>query len=258
MKLCVIGMEYAGVVTAACLARAGHQVIAVDNNTSTVRALAGGISPVNEEGLSALLQCGVQERRLEASSDIIQSVVQADATLITLPTECPRTGRVDTRELLALCSSIGSGLKNSLRPHTVIIRSNVLPGTCRNNLIPAIEEAAQKTCDEHLGVCYNPHFLREGTALMDFYSPPFTLVGRDSEHHGSLCAALYTNVNAQLERSSIELAEMLKYACNSFHVTKASFASEMANVGVERDLSGERKILRLMCVDRMPAFSNAI
>jgi GDP-mannose 6-dehydrogenase len=258
MKLCVIGMEYAGLVTAACLARAGHEVIAVDPNPATARMIADGLSPVAEEGLPALLKIGVQEKRIAASSDIAQSVSQADATLIALPTECPRTGRIDARDLQTLCGTVGSALQNSVRPHTVIIRSNVLPGTCRNNLIPAIEEAAHQGCGEYLGVCYNPHFMREGTALADFYSPPFTLIGRDADHHGSVASALYTDVNAQLERTSIELAEMLKYACNSFHVTKASFASEYSNIGVEAEHTGERKILRLMCVDRMPAFSNVI
>ena len=249
MNLSICGLGYVGSVTAVCLAKAGHTVIGVDNNEEKVRMLREGIAPVVEEGLTPLLQEVVQQGMLAGTTDLNMAVSQSDATLVAVGTPSRANGSLDTTALERVCEDLGRALRKSAKPHTLIIRSTILPGTCRNLLVPIIEEAAGKSCDGDLGVCYNPEFMREGTSVKDFYTPPFTIIGREDEHHGSVAASLYANVNAPLERTTIEISEMLKYACNAFHAIKISFANEIGVFAAQHEVDG-REVMRLLCMDK--------
>ena len=249
MNLAVCGLGYVGSVTATCLAKAGHNVIGVDVNEDKARMIREGVPPVIEEGLTPVLREVVADGKLTATSDLNMAVAQSDATLVAVGTPSRPNGSLDTTALERVCEDLGRALQNNARPHTVIIRSTVLPGTCRNLLIPIIQESAHKACDETLGVTYNPEFMREGTSVKDFYTPPFTIVGRDNDHHGSVAAALYAGINAPLERTTIETSEMLKYACNAFHAIKISFANEIGVFAAEHKVDG-REVMRLVCMDR--------
>ncbi|HYG76845.1 MAG TPA: UDP-glucose/GDP-mannose dehydrogenase family protein [Planctomycetota bacterium] len=249
MNIAVCGLGYVGSVTAVCMARAGHNVIGVDVNEEKARMMREGVPPVIEEGLAPLLQEMVLEGRLAATTDLKLALQQADVTLVCVGTPSRTNGSLDTAALERVCEDLGRALRHSPKPHTIIMRSTVLPGTCRNLLIPIIEETAGKACDDSLGVVYNPEFMREGTSVKDFYTPPFTIIGRDSEHHGSVAAALYASIEAPLERTSIEASEMLKYACNAFHAMKISFANEIGVFASEHGIDG-REVMRMLCLDK--------
>ncbi|HYF50016.1 MAG TPA: nucleotide sugar dehydrogenase [Planctomycetota bacterium] len=249
MNLSICGLGYVGSVTAACMAKAGHTVVGVDTNEDKVRMIREGVPPVIEEGLAALMQEVTRDGQLSATTDINMAVAQSDATMVAVGTPSRPNGSLDTTALERVCEDLGRALRNSTRPHTVIIRSTVLPGTVRNTLIPILQEAAGRKIDDSFGVCYNPEFMREGTSVSDFYTPPFTIIGRDDEHHGSVAAALYSSVNAPLEKTSIEVSEMLKYACNAFHAVKVTFANEIGDFAAEHKVDG-REVMRLLCLDR--------
>lgn len=256
MNLCVCGLGYVGSVTAACLAKAGHNVIGVDVNAEKVRMIREAVPPVIEENLQPLFEEVVTCGQLTATSDLPAAIQQADATIVAVGTPSQPNGSLDISALERSCMELGRALRQASAPHTIIIRSTALPGTTRNRLIPIIEDAAGRRCDAMLGVVYNPEFMREGTSLKDFYAPPFTILGRDDENHASVAAALYGGINAPLERTSIEVAEMLKYACNAFHALKISFANEIGDFATSHHLDG-REVLRLMCLDRKLNISGA-
>jgi len=235
-------------VSAVCLARAGHIVIGVDVNEDKTRMLREGIPPVIEEGLAPLLQEMVLEGNLTATNDLKSALEQADVTLVCVGTPSRANGSLDTTALERVCEDLGHALKELGKPHTIVMRSTVLPGTCRKLLIPILETAAGKKLDDDLGVAYNPEFMREGTSLKDFYTPPFTIIGCDNERHGAAAAALYASISAPLERTSIEASEMLKYACNAFHAMKISFANEIGVFAAEHGIDG-REVMRLLCMD---------
>jgi GDP-mannose 6-dehydrogenase len=249
MNLAICGLGYVGAVTAVCLAKAGHNVMGVDVMEDKARMIREGVAPVIEEGLTPLLQEVVASGHLTATTDLNMALAHADATLVAVGTPSRSNGSLDTNALERVCEDLGRGLRDNARPHTLIIRSTILPGTCRKLLIPIIEEFAHRACDDTLGVCYNPEFMRESTSVKDFYKPPFTVIGRDNDHHGSVAAALYAGIDAPLERTTIETSEMLKYSCNAFHAMKISFANEIGNFAAAHNVDG-REVMRLLCMDR--------
>jgi GDP-mannose 6-dehydrogenase len=249
MNLCICGLGYVGSVSAACLAREGHRVVGVDISEDKVRMVREAVPPVVEEGLPELLREVVSGGRLTATTDLAKAVAESDATMLCVGTPSRPNGSLSTAALERVCEDLGRALKSAQRPHTVIVRSTVLPGTTRGLLIPVLERAAGRKCGEGFGVCYNPEFMRESTSVADFYAPPFTIVGSDDEGHGARAAALYGAVKAPLERTTIESAEMLKYACNAFHALKVTFANEIGDFAAEHGIDG-REIMRLVCLDR--------
>src|SRR5262249_13043901 len=124
----------------------------------------------------------------------------------------------------------GNALRHKDAYHCVVFRSTVLPGTVRNVLIPILAESSGKAAHVDFDVCFNPEFLREGTAIQDFYHPPFTAVGCATARGGETVERLYHDVVAPVEKTSFEIAEMLKYTCNSFHALKVTFANEIGSL----------------------------
>ena len=248
MKLCICGLGYVGSVTAACLAKAGHTVCGVDTNEEKVRMIREGVSPVIEEGLTLLVQETVQAGRLTATADLEGALSQAEATLVAVGTPSRPNGSLDTTALERVCEAIGRTLRKLGKAQTVIIRSTILPGTCRELLIPILETTAGRKCDDSFGVVYNPEFMREGTSVADFHTPPFTVIGQDNGRHGSLAAMLYATVSAPLERTTIEVSELLKYSCNAFHALKITFANEIGVFAAAHGVNS-REVMRLLCLD---------
>lgn len=210
MKLCVCGLGHVGAVTAACLAKAGHAVVGVDRDAAKVARVQDGHAPIDEAGLEALIRQMTAREAFSATTDLAAALHDAEATLICIGTAAGNDGALDISAAQRVCDEIGRVLRGRHAPHTVILRSTVPPGACRGTLIPALENAAGRACDDDLGFCYNPAFLRAGSALRDFYCPPCTIVGRDNDQHGSLTAALYAHIVAPLEKTSLETAELLK------------------------------------------------
>ena len=230
MRISVFGLGYVGTVSAGCLANDGHEVIGVDPVDTKVDLINKGHSPIIEAEIGEIISATVQSGRLRAISDPAQAIRETDLSFICVGTPSQTNGNLDLHYIRRICEQIGAALKEKAARHTVIIRSTILPGTMRNVVIPVLEEYSGKTAGVGFGVCNNPEFLREGTAVKDYNAPPKTVIGEMEEESGSLLARLYEKLDAPLIRTSLETAEMVKYVDNSWHALKIGFANEIGNL----------------------------
>ena len=248
MRLSVFGIGYVGCVSAACFAKEGHAVIGVDVNANKVQMINAGNSPIVEAGIGPLLEEVVKSNRLTATTDSASAVLGSDVSLVCVGTPSNSNGSLDLRYVTRVCEEIGAALKGKNERHVVVIRSTMLPGTIESVVIPTLEKYSEKQAGKEFGVCINPEFLREGSSLKDFYSPPFTLIGADDEDTAMTVRALYSGIDAPIMTTSVKTAEMVKYVCNCFHALKVSFANEVGNickaVGVD-----SHEVMDIFCQD---------
>ncbi len=230
MKVSLFGLGYVGCVTAACLTKCGHEVLGVDVNADKVGMINAGKSPIIEKGLGEMIQEGHASGKFRATTNPAEGVLNTEVSLVCVGTPGNGNGSLDLNAVKGVALQIGKALRDKDSYHCVVFRSTVLPGTVRNVLIPILAEASGKTAHDDFDVCFNPEFLREGSAIHDFYNPPFTAVGCASARAGNTLARLYHEVAAPVETTSFEVAEMLKYTCNSFHALKVTFANEIGSL----------------------------
>ena len=230
MKLSVFGIGYVGCVSAACLAKEGHDVIGVDVNPAKVEIVNRGECPIVESGMSELVKEMFNSQRLRATTYTQEAIDNSEVSLVCVGTPSNANGSLDLSYVERVCHETGSALKSKADRHTVVIRSTMLPGTIESVVVPALEEYSGKRAGRDFGVCINPEFLREGTSLEDFYAPPFTLIGADDAQTADVVRQLYTSIEAQVLITPVKTAEMVKYVCNCFHALKISFANEVGNI----------------------------
>jgi GDP-mannose 6-dehydrogenase len=245
----VFGLGYVGCVSAACLARDGHKVIGVDVSPHKVEMLAGGHSPLIEPGLEELIRQMVRADRLRATSDARMAVYQSEVSLICVGTPSNGNGSPNLNFVQNVCQQIGTALTTHDSYHVVVVRSTVLPGTVQGVLIPILERESGRVAGSDFGVCMNPEFLREGTALQDYYAPSHVIVGELDRASGDRVACLYRSVDAPVRRTSIHTAEMLKYVNNAFHAVKVVFANEIGALCKAHGIDGQ-EVMDLFCDDR--------
>jgi GDP-mannose 6-dehydrogenase len=237
MRIALFGLGYVGTVMAACLTADGHDVVGIDADLQKVESLAAGISPVKEPGLRGLLQAAVRSGRLEATTDPDVALEDADVALICVGTPSAPNGSLVTRHLEDVTASIAAHLiaAGPARQHlAVIYRSTILPGTLDSVLAPILQ-TGYPTHD--VGVC--PEFLREGSALHDYYAPPFTVIGTTSARVVQAATAMFGNTAAEVRVVSPAEAATLKYACNAYHATKVTFANEVARICDAADVDAD-------------------
>ncbi|SRR5213080_514028 len=246
--LSVFGLGYVGCVSAVCLARAGRAVIGVDINPTKVDAINRAMSPIVEAGLDEAVREAVGRGRLQATSDGDTAVSRSRISLICVGTPSKPNGDLDLTFIERVCQEIGSALRGKRDRHTIVVRSTVLPGTTESMVVPILEQSSGRKVNEGFTVCVNPEFLREGTSLLDFYEPPFTLIGSPDPIVARDVATLYADVRAPLWVTNIRVAEMVKYACNAFHGLKVSFANEIGNICKSLAIDS-REVMRIFCAD---------
>jgi len=249
MRIGIYGMGYVGAVSAACLADAGHDVTGVDVAAEKVELINRAQSPVVEPGLGALLDRVVSQGRLRATTRTAEAIEATDVSLICVGTPSLRNGDLDLHYLETVCREIGAALRHRSIYHTVVVRSTVMPGTVRQVVIPILESASGKFAGEDFGVAVNPEFLREGTAIRDFSEPPMTVIGEFDADSGEALASVYAQLPAPMMRRELEVAELVKYACNAWHATKITFANEIGQLAKAVSVDG-REVMEILCLDR--------
>ena len=237
MNISIFGLGYVGVVTAGCLASKGHKVIGVDVNEVKVQMMNDGLSPIIEKDLPELLEQNVKNGNIRATVDTRDAILNSELSIICVGTPSRSNGCLDTAYLENVCDQIGQSIKGKLGKHVLVFRSTMIPGTMRGIVIPRLEEASGKKQNEDFFVVFNPEFLRESTAVFDFYNPPKTVVGADSDEIAEKVMSVYDGIPGTKIKTKIEVAEMVKYVDNNFHALKITFANEIGmlckNVGLD-------------------------
>jgi len=248
MRISVLGLGYVGTVTAACLAQQGHHVIGVDPVPRKVDLINAGRSPIIEKDIGKIIEQQVAAGRLAARIEALDAVQRTDLVMVCVGTPSRSNGDIDLTYIRRVAEQIGEAMRCHHGAPVVVIRSTMLPGTMRDVVIPALEAASGRTAGAEFGVCINPEFLREGSAVHDYFNPPKTVIGELNEASGKLLASLYSQLDAPLVRTDIETAEMVKYADNAWHALKVGFANEIGNVCKGLDVDGHR-VMEIFCKD---------
>jgi len=238
-KVSVFGLGYVGSVTAACLASKGNYVVGVDLSPSKVEQLAAGQTPIVEPNMKELVQAAHAASRLHASSDSTAAVMETEISFLCVGTPSLRSGKLDLGHVEPVCREIGKVLRHKNAFHLVVLRSTVLPGTAENIVIPALEQSSGKRIGDHFGVCVNPEFMREGSAVADFLEPSMTIIGAAEPRHATLLRELYSWAPGRIFETSFRSAEMVKYVCNAWHAVKVAFANEVGALAKELHVDAE-------------------
>ncbi len=248
MKISIFGMGYVGAVSAACLADDGHEVIGVDPNQTKVDLINSGQTPIIEKDIAEMVAHNVAGKRLRATTNVHEAVSGSDISLICVGTPSQLNGNLDLSYVRRVCEEIGSAIKEKSGFHVVVARSTMLPGSMRTIVIPTLEQYSGKTVGKDFGVCNNPEFLREGTAVFDYYNPPKTVIGETDVLAGDVLVKLYERMDAPLVRTDVETAEMVKYTDNNWHAVKVAFANEIGNLSKSLGIDGHT-VMDIFCKD---------
>ncbi|MEI6514253.1 MAG: UDP-glucose/GDP-mannose dehydrogenase family protein [bacterium] len=248
MRISIFGLGYVGSVSAACFAKAGHTVVGCDVDPNKLGPISEGRSPIVEANLDEFLSEAVKAGRLSVTNDANKAVAETDISLICVGTPSRDNGDLKTDYVERVSQQLGQAIKQKGSYHIVIVRSTVLPGTTHSVVIPALEEGSGGKCGVDFGIAMNPEFLREGSAIADFYDPPFTVIGCENESDGKKAQEIYSHLDAQVILTDIPTAEMIKYGCNAFHAVKTTFANEM---GIICKMEGidSHKVMDILCKD---------
>lgn len=249
-------MGYVGTVTAACLADQRHEVVGVDVNEHKVELINAGQTTVIEPTIGDLIREAVRDGRLRATANSAEAVAATELSLVCVGTPSMRSGQLDLSGVEKASQEMGEALAKKSGFHSVAIRSTILPGTVDALVIPNIEAKSGRKAGKDFAVCYNPEFMREGTAVADFYAPPFTIIGAHDAAQAQPVSTLYSFIDRPLIHTEVRVAEMLKYICNCYHALKIAFANEVGTlaraVGVD-----SHALMQIFCMDEKLNISRA-
>lgn len=249
MKVTIFGLGYVGTVSAGCLASSGHSVIGVDPVQTKVDLINAGHSPIIEADIGEIIASTVPNGTLRATGDVHEAIRETDLSFVCVGTPSQPNGNLDLRFIQRVCEQIGNALREKSDWHAIVIRSTILPGTMGQVVIPALERASGLKAGVDFGVCHNPEFLREGSAVKDYHCPPKTVIGELDRASGDLLAELYADIPAPLIRTDLKTAEMVKYVDNSWHALKIGFANEIGNLSKSFDIDAH-EVMKIFCQDR--------
>lgn len=237
MRVAVWGLGYVGSVMAGCLADAGIDVVGVDVQPQRVAQVRAGGCPVIEPGVPEAIRRGVAQGRIVATCEPAEAVRGTDLSFVCVGTPPAPDGSLDMGRVDAVCRAIGQELRTAFptAPHPVVLRSTVMPGTW-SRCQALLAEASGGAPGERFTVLLNPEFLREGTGVADFLSPPFTLAGAAHPEDAEPLRRLYSFLAAPFVVTAPGTAELLKTVCNAWHATKVGFANEVGRLAGALDV----------------------
>lgn len=249
MNISIFGLGYVGAVVSACLARGGHRVIGADTDAAKVALINSGHSPIIEDELGEMIAEAVKAGRLLATTDAATAVAQTEISLVCVGTPSQPTGELDLKFVARVCEDIGREIAKKNSRHLVVCRSTMLPGSIRGTVIPALERGSGRKAGADFGVAVNPEFMRESTAVKDFYQPPKTVIGALTAEDSAKVAELYAGLPGPVIHTKIETAEMVKYVDNLFHALKITFANEVGRIGKSVGVDAH-EVMGIFCEDK--------
>jgi len=247
MRISFFGIGYVGCVMAGCLA-GQNTVIGVDTDPVKVELVNRGQPSVYEKGLQELFSVAHTKGQLSATTNYEYAVRESDISFITVGTPGKADGTLDLSAIYDVCGRIGEVLKQKQTFHTVVIRSTVTPGT-NAAVTEIIEQHSGKKRDEDFAVVSNPEFLREGSAVADFYHPGVMVVGSTSQYAVDLLRELYRDIDGEFTAVDIGVAEIIKYVNNTYHALKVCFGNEIGSICKALNIDSA-KVMEVFCKDK--------
>ena len=230
MRVVVVGLGYVGSVCSACLASRGHIVVGVDTSEYKVDCIRRGESPIVEAGLRELIAAARAAGSLSATTRIAEALPGAEAVLVCVGTPSAPDGSLDLSHVRRAVEEVGHALRTTGAYTVIVMRSTMLPGSVQGQLTPVVEEASGLEVGRDFGVAYNPEFLREGTAIRDFFDAELTVIGADDERSAGILRRLYDGIGGETVVIPLHTSEILKYVNNAYHALKVVFANEIGRI----------------------------
>lgn len=247
MNISIFGLGYVGCVSLGCLAQNGHRVVGVDVDPVKVGQINEGRATIVERGIDALIGEQFQRGRIRATIDYTRAILDTEVSIIAVGTPSTPRGHLNLDYIFAVANHFAEVLPKKDDFHVIAIRSTVMPGTCER-IAALIESKTGKLNNVDFAVVSNPEFLREGTAIHDYYQPPLTLIGSESERASAVMRGLYEKLPAELVVTDVRIAELMKYVNNTFHALKISFANEVGNICSSLGIDSHR-VMDIFCMD---------
>lgn len=247
MNISIFGLGYVGCVSLGCLAKNGHTVIGVDVSQDKINQINSGQATIVEKDIDAIIAEQHKAGRIRATSDFIEAVRESELSIVAVGTPSSSKGHLNLDYIFKVAFNIGEALREKDTFHVIAIRSTVLPGTCEQ-FAQVIEDASGKKRDIDFAVVDNPEFLREGSAVQDYFNPPLTLIGGDNEKATCLLSSLYAQLPGTIIVTETKVAEIMKYVNNTFHALKISFANEVGNISSALGIDSY-KVMDIFCQD---------
>lgn len=248
MNISIFGLGYVGCVSAGCLAKNGHQIIGVDVSQTKVDQINAGKATIIEKDIDDIIRNQRQSGNLVATTNSKEAVLKTQISIICVGTPSSDKGHLNLEYIFKVAEDIALALKEKQEFHIIAIRSTIMPGTCDKVAI-LIENYSGKIRNKDFALVDNPEFLREGTAVHDYFNPPLTLIGSDNNAAARKLSELYTKLPAEIIITDLKVAEIMKYVNNTFHALKISFANEIGNICSEIDIDSH-KVMEIFCKDK--------
>ena len=248
MNISVFGLGYVGSVCVGCLSDMGHSLIGVDISPEKISSVNNGQPPIVEKDLNELFLTNFRKGLISATSDINNAVLISDITLVCVGTPNDESGHLDTTIVEKVISDIGLALRDKETFHVIVIRSTVPPNTI-DSLEVILESKSGKKTDKDFSIVMNPEFLREGSAVADFFNPPYILVGTNNNKSFNLIKMMYSGIDSKVIRVVPKIAEMIKFVNNSFHALKITFANEIGNICYDLNINSN-ELMEVFVQDR--------
>jgi len=247
MNISIFGLGYVGCVSLACLAKNGHTVIGVDVVSQKNDRINLGKATIIEKDIDELIETYWKEGKISAIQDSKEAVMLTDISIVCVGTPSNVNGHLNLNAIYETAEHIGKALKFKDSFHITVIRSTVLPGT-NQKVGEIIAKNSGKIRNVDFAIVSNPEFLREGSAVKDYFNPPITVIGTDNEKASRKVMEMYDGINTSFEQTSIEISELIKYVNNTFHALKVSFANEVGNICKKMDIDSH-ELMNLFCMD---------
>ncbi|HEY0895463.1 MAG TPA: UDP-glucose/GDP-mannose dehydrogenase family protein, partial [Sphingobacteriaceae bacterium] len=248
MQISIFGLGYVGCVSLGCLAKNGHRVTGVDVSETKVGQINSGLPTIIEDQLAEIILEGHLNGTIAATTNYREAVRNTDISIIAVGTPSTATGHLNLNYIYNVAKNIGEGLRQKQGFHIIAIRSTVRPGTTEK-CAKMIEKTSGKREGRDFAMVSNPEFLREGSAVRDYFNPPITLIGTSNKRAAEQIAQLYSSLPGQIIFTDIKVAEMMKYVNNAFHALKVSFANEVGNICKAAKIDSHQ-VMEIFCMDR--------
>jgi GDP-mannose 6-dehydrogenase len=249
MNVTVFGLGYVGCVSLGCLAQNGFNVIGVDVSDIKVEQINNGKATIIEKDIEDIIRAQYNSGRIQATTDYRKAVLKTEVSIICVGTPSLPNGHLNLDFIMKVAAQIAEGIKEKEGFHVVAIRSTVMPGTA-GKVANKIAEISGKKRDQDFAIVSNPEFLREGSAVEDYYNPPYTLIGTENVKAAGIISSLYEKISSEIIVTETKVAEIMKYVCNTFHALKISFANEVGAICKELDIDSH-KVMEIFVKDKV-------